>query len=647
MVLRLTTFSGARLTDEFGRTITFSEKGLTTLAYLSTTRTRRVSRTELAEFLWGDADQSNLLGNLRQLLARIRARQNADGFEVLGFEDTDVVLRSEGLICDLDELPRDVTVDPMAAIIKMIALMTGEFLAGIALDSQKAELWAVSERSRHVSQLAAAITAAPDEDGSAANTDVVRKACLCLLNLDPFNTTAHRVLLGSYAAAGQRVQARALFARYQDRIRSEFGVAPEPELVDLMRDLFPQSPAVARPGKVEDSVQKPGLDSNTVLPRLLILPPQELSGNAAALGGALIEDVTVALCQARTVAVVAPYTARQIARVPEPRHETYARHLVCYAFETSLRQDGEDLLLFGGLADVRKDELIWAERFNIAAGNLSHSYRDIVRNLVVAVTNQIERHEFAKIANITAPDAYQHYLLGQFHLRKLDLMHLRRARKMFRASLQTAPDFPNALSGLARTEHLEWLVTARGDNELLLSSERHARRAIDADPGNASGYHQLGVTSLYRADFDESVGAFDEAEKRAPSHADLIADYADTLVHASDPELALEKIEKAIDLNPLCPDVYWWTAAGANYCLGKFETALKYVGKMDDQSGATRLAAACWGMLGDASKAKRLMRKTMKIYPDFEVDKWLSIMPVKDNWHKEHYREGLKRAGFK
>jgi DNA-binding SARP family transcriptional activator len=647
--LRLTTFSGPRLTDEFGRTIAFSEKALTTLAYLSTTRTRRASRTELAEFLWGEADQSNLFGNLRQLLARVRAKQNASGVDILGFEGAEVILRSNSVVSDLDELPRDVTSDPVTALEKLIALMTGEFLAGVTLDSRKAQLWADFERARHVSLLAAAIAAGADACQNGADPDPVREACLCLLNLDPCNITAHRVLLRLYAATGQRLQARALFARYQERMRSEFGVAPEPELVDLMRELFPhpQEASATPHGEIAVGDQQSIRSGNHILPRVLILPPQELAGSPRALAGALMEDVTIALCQARTVAIVAPHTARQIAASPESRNEAFSRHLVSYAFETTLRQDGHDMLLFGGLVDIRKDVLIWADRFNISAGNLSRSYRDLIRNLVNAVTNQIERHAFGTIADGADPTAYQHYLLGQYHLRKLDLAHLRRARKMFRASLHAAPDFPNALSGLARTEHLEWLVTARGDNEMLLSSERHARLAIAADPGNASGYHQLGVTSLYRADFDESVSSFDEAERLAPSHADLIADYADTLVHASDPELAITKIEKAIDLNPLCPDVYWWTAAGANYCLGKFETALGFVGKMDDQSGATRLAAACWGMLGDKAKANRLMRKTMKIYPDFEIDKWLSIMPVKDHWHKEQYREGLKRAGFK
>ena len=182
---------------------------------------------------------------------------------------------------------------------------------------------------------------------------------------------------------------------------------------------------------------------------------------------------------------------------------------------------------------------------------------------------------------------------------------------------------------------------------MLLSAETHAQKAIDADPGSPSGYHQLGVVRLYNSAFDDSVEALEEAVGIAPSHADLIADYADTLVHASEPEKALEKIQHAIDLNPICPDVYWWTAAGANYALERFETSLDCIGKMSDKSTTGRLSAACWGMLGDTKKARAHMRSTMKIYPDFSIEKWLSIMPVKEDWQKEQYREGLKRAGFR
>ena len=202
------------------------------------------------------------------------------------------------------------------------------------------------------------------------------------------------------------------------------------------------------------------------------------------------------------------------------------------------------------------------------------------------------------------------------------------------------------MSGLARSEHIEWLLTARGDTELLRSAELHALKAILADGDNAGGYHQLGVTKLYLGAFDESIDAFSGAEQSAPSHADLIADYADTLVHASDPAAGLAKIKLAIELNPLCPDLYWWTAAGANYSLERYEDALESLSHVTDQSNITRFAAACWGMLGERRKARSLMRKTLENHPGFEIEKWLSIIQIREDWQKDLYREGLRKAGF-
>ncbi|MGO8654724.1 adenylate cyclase, partial [Rhizobium ruizarguesonis] len=61
---------------------------------------------------------------------------------------------------------------------------------------------------------------------------------------------------------------------------------------------------------------------------------------------------------------------------------------------------------------------------------------------------------------------------------------------------------------------------------------------------------------------------------------------------------------------------------------------------------ADRLSAACWAMLGDMKNARLYMRKVREIYPDFDVDKWLSVVPFKEQWQKEQYREALRRAGF-
>jgi tetratricopeptide (TPR) repeat protein len=126
--------------------------------------------------------------------------------------------------------------------------------------------------------------------------------------------------------------------------------------------------------------------------------------------------------------------------------------------------------------------------------------------------------------------------------------------------------------------------------------ETHANHAIAAGQDLAAGYRELGVTKLFLGDFDESAAALQLAETLSPHYADVIADHADTLVHASLPAQGLEKIEQAIDLNPLCPDLYHWTAAGANYYLGRYEQALASVARMQNGEPAGRLSAASWAI---------------------------------------------------
>ncbi|MGC4009569.1 MAG: hypothetical protein QM805_11630 [Pseudomonas sp.] len=290
--------------------------------------------------------------------------------------------------------------------------------------------------------------------------------------------------------------------------------------------------------------------------------------------------------------------------------------------------------------------LVWAERHAVDPSQLSSGYHALIRKITATTLLKIESAELSRLRRASDATAYQNYLLGQHHLRKMDLPDLRRARKAFRAALKEAPHFSSALGGLSRTEHLEWLITARGDNDLIEQSAKHALEAIAADGDDATGYHQLGVAKQYLGAFDESLAAFETAERAAPSHADLIIDYADSLIHASEPEAALDKIARAFEVNPLCPDTYWWTAAGAttHWSATRMRWRISHVA---DQSHVARFTAACWGMLGDKKQATLYMRKALAQHPDFEIEKWLSIVSIRQAWQRDLYREGLKRAGFR
>lgn len=649
MNFRLLTFGDLRLVDGTGSTVPFPEKGLLSACFLLTGSSPRKSRTELAEFLWGDIPLDKALANLRQTLSRVKSRQDELGIELLLIEQATVSVNIGAFSSDLALLETASQTTPHAALSELLQLGRWDFLARTEVIGGQARMWLHTQRDRVRTQILTTLRdaiAAANED---TETTIVKEAALRLFEAYPEDEAVYQILGQTYAGEPQLESARNVFENRRKYRWGELPVDPDPQTLGVARRLFerqrglaPQARQEARP---RAEVAPPAPQGP---PRLTLLPPVNLARNhqtAVFLSSALLEDITVGLCVLKTVTMVAHYTAEKIA-LDLDRSATLERHGINYVLDTRLSFDGNAYWLFTQLIYAGSDEVIWAERFSMEARDLPRQHREIAQRIVASVASYIERNEFSRDYFERNPEVYHQYLLGQRHLKHLGLPDIRRARKAFQAALKENPYFSPALSGVARTYHLEWFLTARGDVDLLKRVEEEAGKAIATGQDLANGYREFAAAKLFQGDFDESLSSFELAETISPHYADIITDYADALVHASQPAKALEKMERAIRLNPLSPDFYYWTAAGASYFLEQYDQAMVYIDHMADPAPAARLAAAVAAMAGNMPKAKRLVRKVKETYPDFEVDKWLSIVPMREEWQKEHYREGLRRAGF-
>ncbi|WP_348648892.1 hypothetical protein [Rhizobium sp. P38BS-XIX] len=474
----------------------------------------------------------------------------------------------------------------------------------------------------------------------AAEIAFIKEAALLLFEAEPQDESIHAILLKVFDAEDGRDQLKRLFERRKD-------------LVSSWPAKLPASPRAPMANAADHSLGNASPEHETAhsvlrIPRVALLPPGNDSSDAAAamVASSLIEDITLGFCALNSLRVIAPYSAMQISRQSENQLALLQRYDINYVLDTRLSGHQDDLSLFSQLIYLSNSEVVWAERFNFRKMDLARNKRDISRHIVLEVAGQVEQHELTRTYFEQNPAAYHQYLVGQQHLHRLTLPNMRRARKEMKAALRESADFAPALSAIARTYSKEWLLTARGDIELLKSAEAFASQAIAIRDDLADGYRELGVAKVLQGAIDESVEALELAETLSPHYADVIADHADTLTHCSRPQLALEKITHAMELNPLSPDSYLWTAAGASYALGQFGQTVDYIEKMADSSLADRLSAASWAMLGDSEKARFFVRRTRETNPDFDVDRWLAIVPVKEQWHKDMYREGLKKAGF-
>ena len=605
--------------------------------------TRRLIR----QLLWSESAPSAASANLRSMLMRIQLREIEDGFSLLDANWNSVALARTADL-DLVRFFDAARGDTLEDFITLCDLYRGELLDGMDFDGGLND-WLQTERNRIRQQFSKAGTALIED------RSIDRRASLMVaqrvIEVDPYHEPAHRALMQGYADSGEQVRVRETYLALKNRLASDLNVDPQPETTDLYFYLLPR-PATAAHREVERSIGRaeesrsdsPLLqNSGAGVPKFALLPPLQLGLRDPPhhWAVALVEDVTIGLCRLRSLSVIAPYTASQL----NAGGDTSSGDLgIDYVAETRLQDVSGEHRFSIRLLNARTREILWTQLYAF-----DHSARflcDLSVRIVLSLAERIERAELARFRSEQDETAYHLYLVGQKTLQELDLPNVRRARKSFKEAIAACPTFVPALSGLARTYQREWMLMARGDGDLLTEAERLARQAIEIDPDDARGYRELGISTLFKGGFDEALAALAQAEELNPQHADLLVDHADALSHKGDTSPALEKVAHAIELNPLCPDQYWWVAGGTNYQGGDYAAAIEALSRMRDPSPAFRLLAAAWAMLGDRERARQFVQMTKEIHPDFEVNKWVSILPIHDRLQAEHYAEGLRKAGF-
>jgi DNA-binding SARP family transcriptional activator/TolB-like protein/Tfp pilus assembly protein PilF len=668
MACRLKLLGPPQLLDDQGRLIPIPVKAFALVAYiLLTSGGAPVSRASLRQFLWENPDTKTAATNLRKFLLRIRQRQKQFGFELVR-EERDHVRVALSVEIDLARFLQIGTIQSPADLAALCDVYRGELLEGLELEEADSREWLEVQRTKLRDAFVSAVSnwmEAADPNTDKMSSRIVARR---LIEVEPYNETAHRALMRLFADDGEPARVRGVYRNLEERLRADLGVRPDAATTELYRSLLPvgserfaaalpgsdKTPTSPRTVKQDQSEEPAEIDAGPAetaanrsgTPRITILPPVQPGGQdfRHQMAGSLIEDITIGLCRFKALSVVAPHTAWQLS--VSGKKALFRTFGIDYSVETQLQNVRGGVTLSVKLVDALTREILWTEQYPFDQEQSDRNYRELSIRIVGSLMEKIERSELARYEVEQNPMAYHLFLRGQRYLRVLDLPNVRRARREFKAAISSCPDFVPAISSLARTYQREWLLMARGDSELLGESERLARASIEIDPDDARGYRELGNCTLFAGRFDECLSAFELAEQRNPQHADLLADLADALSHACEPAAALEKITKAIDLNPLCPDHYWWAAGGANFHLQRYADAMECMTRMRDQSPAYRLLAASSGMLGNREQAAKYVRKTKDIHPDFSVNGWLSILPIRDPEFAHRYEQGLREAGF-
>ena len=240
---RLQLFGNPRFVDARGRHFALPIRGYVLALFIMTAgRGHEVSRSQLAGFLWPEA--SNATANLRQLLARLRAAQRRANIDFICFDRANVWLSLDDATVDFRDFQPAMRALSWVNCREVIEEFRGELLQGISVSESDLSTWLDMHRSQVREAFVAAFADLLESSDARANPRTAQMIASRLLEIDPYQESAYRALMRSFAASGLIELVAATFEKCRIAIEDDLGSVPNQVTIDLMKALTNGEPAV-------------------------------------------------------------------------------------------------------------------------------------------------------------------------------------------------------------------------------------------------------------------------------------------------------------------------------------------------------------------------------------------------------------------
>lgn len=618
------------------------EKAYLLLALLLLEFQGTASRDQLEALLWENATADRAATSLRGLLAVIRRWERANRVALIGTSRSEVTLSAD-LDCDLDWLRDASPIETTRELDNILDIHRGPLLGETSADmGPQGSALLLQHRNVLEERFVNLVLPAAERSGGEQGERLLR----LLLRGSPDNERLARALL---LHLHREKGAQAVEQEYEAlrlRLEGEYGVAPSTETLGLIAQLLPQRAIIGDAAPLVAAAGSRPVDQG--VPRLALLPPLTPLGappRTVALAQALIDDVVLQLCRERSFALFAPYTVRQL----DGANPVSAVAPLAATFVGSTRllpAPGGGYRMTVSVIHAPTQAILCVDEFGFDEADLELRSFEIASLIGRQIAAAIASAELATYHTTGSASAYVHTLLGMRDLLPFDLKALRRAHNHFARALRLSPDYVPALTGLARTLTKERLALRRSEPDLVMRASAIAERATGIDPSNAEAWREQAQAHLYLNDIEGSLAFIEIAADRARHHADILAERADILTHASRSAEAKTTIEAALRLNPMPPDWYWWVKGTAEFFLGRYGEAVESLVLIKTIPGASRLTAAAAAMAGQDAIAALYRRQWLELYPDSRIADIPKFMPHADRRDMQHFIDGVRRAGF-
>jgi TolB-like protein/tetratricopeptide (TPR) repeat protein len=408
------------------------------------------------------------------------------------------------------------------------------------------------------------------------------------------------------------------------------------------------------PFQADDAPLQPVLPTDR--PGIAVLPFTNMSGDPEQeyFSDGISEDIITALSKLRWFLVMSRNSSF-VYKGKAVHMKQVAEELgVRYVVEGSVRKSGEQVRITAQLNDVTTGSHIWAEHYDRDLTDVFGVQDDITESIVAAVEPQLYAAESFRARrkppdSMDAWDLVMRALSFYWRVTRQDNVV---AQALLEKAIAIDPYYGQALGVLATSQtfcaHMGWADMAA----TIPIAERAALAAISADSEDPWAHNALGCVYLFTRRFDDSLSEFELALQLNPNFSLAQGYYGLALSYCGHWEEADLAAQRALRLSPRDPfsAIYCGIAAYAQFVGRNYDEAMRLsheaIRQRSDFVGAHRVLTAASGMAGHADAAVAL-QELRRVQPNISLSWIATQMPMGREVDKEHYLEGLRRAGLK
>jgi TolB-like protein/class 3 adenylate cyclase len=391
-------------------------------------------------------------------------------------------------------------------------------------------------------------------------------------------------------------------------------------------------------------------------PSIAVLPFQNMSDDPGQehFTDGVVEEIITGLSRMRWLSVIARnssfvYKGRSV-DVKQVGRELGVR----YVMEGSVRKAGNRVRITGQLIDSITGAHLWADRFDGGLEDVFELQDKVTASVVGAIEPTVIEAEIERSKRTPAASAYDYIARGFASQRTWSREANAEALRLFLQALQLDPSLGIAYALASNyytwAKSFGWLTDPASETA---EGARLARRAIELGRSEPPILTMAGFGIAYlEGDLDFGGAAIDRAFELNPNFASAWGLSCWIRVFRGEPDLAIDHVQRAIQLSPVDAFMFAWQSAGAyaHFSSGRYEDALSWVEKaLRERPGylpAARMIVASAALAQVPERPETSVARLRELEPTLRISNLKNQIPYRRPEDLARFADGLRKAGL-